>query len=63
MPYLGPQHLFLFEKCCLKSEHFFGAAPYPKDTSGVARRGMCPLLFEEYEGAAVPLIAKNFLNL
>jgi hypothetical protein len=39
MPYLGPQNMFLFEKCCLKSDHFFGAALYSKDTSRGCRKG------------------------
>jgi hypothetical protein len=43
--YWRPQHLFLFEKCCLKSDHLFGDAPIQKIHQGVARRGMCPLLF------------------
>jgi hypothetical protein len=63
MPYLGPQHLFLFEKCCLKCDLFFGAAPNQKKHQGVARRGMCPLLFEGFEGGGVPLIAKKILDL
>jgi hypothetical protein len=31
-PYSDPKYLVLFENCCLKSDHVFGAAPYPKDT-------------------------------
>jgi hypothetical protein len=41
MPYLGPEHLFVFEKCCLKSDHFL-MRPIQKIHQGVARRGMCP---------------------
>jgi hypothetical protein len=59
--HLGPQHLLLFEKCCLKWWPLFRRAPYPKDTSGVARRGMCPFLFVGLKGgAAVPLSPRKF---
>jgi hypothetical protein len=33
MPYLDPKHCFSFEKCCLKSNHFFGAEIHQNGTS------------------------------
>jgi hypothetical protein len=47
----------------LKSKHFFGADPNQKIHQGVARRGMCPLLFGGFEGGRVLLIAKKILDL
>jgi hypothetical protein len=47
----------------LKSGRFFGAAPIKMVHQGVAKRGMCPLLFEGFEGAAIPIIAKNILDI
>jgi hypothetical protein len=35
------------------------AAPIKKVHQGVARREMCPLLLESFEGAVVPLIANK----
>jgi hypothetical protein len=53
-PYLGPKHCFLFEKCCLKSDNFSGAALFKKVHQEVARSGMCPLLFGVFEGDGIP---------
>jgi hypothetical protein len=48
----------------LKKVSTFSALPLiQKIHQGVARRGMCPLLFGGFEGGGVPLIAKKILNL
>jgi hypothetical protein len=33
MSFLGPKHMFSFEKCCLKKWALFRRRPHPKDTS------------------------------
>jgi hypothetical protein len=42
---------------------FSAEPPNQKIHQGVARRGMCPLLFGGFEEGGVPLIAKKILDL
>jgi hypothetical protein len=44
-----------------KSDHFFGATPYQKDTSGVSEGDM-PLSAWGFEGVNVILIAKKIFG-
>jgi hypothetical protein len=57
MPYLGPQHLFLFEKRCLKKWPLFRRHPLSKWYIRVLPLSVCVLKM-----AAVPLIAKKTLD-
>jgi hypothetical protein len=63
MPYLGPNTCFCLRNVVKKSDHFFGAALQPKDTSGGCQGVVPPSVWGGLKGAAVPLIAKKILDL
>jgi hypothetical protein len=64
MPYLGSQHLFLFDKCCLKVTTFSAPPSIQKiHVSGGCQKEDVPLLFGGFEGAAAPLTAKKIWEL
>jgi hypothetical protein len=62
MSYQGTKHSFSFEKCCLKSDQFFGAAPIKRYIKGV-QEGVVPHSVWGLKETVAPLIAKNILNM
>jgi hypothetical protein len=63
MPYLGPNTVFRLRNVVKKVTIFSAPSPIQMLYQGVATRGMCPLLFEGFEGGGVPLIAKKILGM
>jgi hypothetical protein len=62
-PIYAPNTVFRLGNVAKKSVNFFGAAPYPKGTSGGCQKGdVPPYVWGVLKGAVVPLIAKKILD-